>query len=413
MVNAAIAKIGPVTGADLRTQTKAVTQDLLGKLPDAGQVYLEQMMFAAYCTALRDDRTLKEQEKAQRLKAYISEVRKTIQQRKGGASLSASPTAPPVVANEARKKGLVSDFTASTMQMKEAARMIGDIAEAEVVSAINAGAITVSAHPVKRPSAPLLRSLDAMVAHAQSIEQIVDAGNKGAVSAKQVADSVKKLVDAVEVDPLTESSVMLVQRSMDTRVFVYTEYTMHVTAKSLLDALEKFDPSVAVISELVQAQVVDARRLFVELIEAQVQGLASGGHRGYGTWLKRKMELAEKQMSATSQLLALTPSATPSDHAKADGLKATLAQLELAQRQIASYLEEYKESLKRIRQREKVGLSILGAVERAIIEWGVAHQQLAKAVKARKPVNVDSLLAAVVEAKALGRKWHESGTSQQ
>ncbi len=75
-VNAAVAKIGPVSGGELKNKTKNVTQDLLGKLPDAGKVYLQQMMFSAYCTGLRDDRTISEAEKVARLRDYISEVQR-------------------------------------------------------------------------------------------------------------------------------------------------------------------------------------------------------------------------------------------------------------------------------------------------------------------------------------------------
>jgi hypothetical protein len=77
-VNATIAKIGPVKGGELRTKTNNATKDLLGKLPDAGKVYLEQMMYSAYCSALCDDKTLKSSEKAKLLREYNSEVRKAI-----------------------------------------------------------------------------------------------------------------------------------------------------------------------------------------------------------------------------------------------------------------------------------------------------------------------------------------------
>jgi TPR repeat protein len=77
-VNAAVARIGPVSGGELKTKTKNATQDILGKLPNADKVYLEHMFFAAYCSALRDDKTLSESQKAQRLNEHIGEVRKTI-----------------------------------------------------------------------------------------------------------------------------------------------------------------------------------------------------------------------------------------------------------------------------------------------------------------------------------------------
>ena len=103
----------------------------------------------------------------------------------------------------------------------------------------------------------------------------------------------------------------------------------------------------------------------------------------------------------------MTPPPSTGDQAKINDVKTTLAQLEVAQQHIAPYLAEYNEKLKAIRQREKAGLSILGAAENAVVAWGVAHQQLVKAVKERKPVNVDSLVAAVAEVRTLSQRWRE------
>lgn len=95
-VSAEVAKIGPLKGADLKTTTRNITQDLLGKLPDGGRVYLEQMMFAAYCSALRDDKILTETERSKRLKEYIGEVRKVIRTKK-----TSKPTnKPPLTKND-------------------------------------------------------------------------------------------------------------------------------------------------------------------------------------------------------------------------------------------------------------------------------------------------------------------------
>jgi hypothetical protein len=77
-VEAAIAKIGPAKGGELKTRTNNATKDLLGKLPNAGKVYLEQMMYSAYCSALRDDKTIRESEKAKLLKEYNREARKAM-----------------------------------------------------------------------------------------------------------------------------------------------------------------------------------------------------------------------------------------------------------------------------------------------------------------------------------------------
>ena len=77
-VSLAVGRIGPVKGAELEAKAELITNDLLAKLPNADKVYLEQMMFSAYCSALRDDKGLTESEKADRIKAYIDGVRKAI-----------------------------------------------------------------------------------------------------------------------------------------------------------------------------------------------------------------------------------------------------------------------------------------------------------------------------------------------
>lgn len=77
-VNATVGRIGAVKGGELKTKAKVATQDLLGKLPDSARIYLEQMMYSSYCSALRDDNSLKDHEKAKLLKVYNTEIRKTI-----------------------------------------------------------------------------------------------------------------------------------------------------------------------------------------------------------------------------------------------------------------------------------------------------------------------------------------------
>jgi hypothetical protein len=69
-IKAGVGRIGPVKGAELEARVKTTTQDLLGKLPGADKLYLEQMMFSAYCTALRDDHFMPEADKARQIFEY-------------------------------------------------------------------------------------------------------------------------------------------------------------------------------------------------------------------------------------------------------------------------------------------------------------------------------------------------------
>ncbi len=53
-------------------------QDLLVKLPNADKLYLEQMMFSAYCSALRDDKSMSESVKARQILDYRRELQKAL-----------------------------------------------------------------------------------------------------------------------------------------------------------------------------------------------------------------------------------------------------------------------------------------------------------------------------------------------
>ena len=95
-VRAEVGKIGPVSGAQLETRVRSATRDLMGKLPGADRVYLEQMMFAAYCSALRGDPTLSESAKAMQILVYRRELQKTmVQLSSESGTRPASPASQP------------------------------------------------------------------------------------------------------------------------------------------------------------------------------------------------------------------------------------------------------------------------------------------------------------------------------
>jgi hypothetical protein len=113
-VEGAVAKIGPVRGGEIKTQTRNATQDLLGRLPDAGKLYLEQMMFAAYCSALRDDKTISESRKAQLLREYGVEVRNVVSQQRQPSTVAkpakpaqSPPPASPMIDAKAARFGVM------------------------------------------------------------------------------------------------------------------------------------------------------------------------------------------------------------------------------------------------------------------------------------------------------------------
>lgn len=306
-----------------------------------------------------------------------------------------------------------SGYTIATIQVKQAVATTGDVVKEELLASITSDATTADENSIKgfdASWAATMRSLDAMVVHAQSIEQIVDAGNKGSESAKAVADSVKNLVDTVKVDTISGATATVFELSADTVAFVYGEYSKHVSAQSLEDALQKFGPSIAKITVLVEAQIGDAGRLFDEQIEAQIQllntpaqNIGDAGKR-YGSWIKQHGELDNLAGRATQSLVRAMQDNNPSEIAKA---KTMIADVEIGRKIVEPRIAEYNTKVNIIRQREKVGRNIIGSSETAVAAWGSAHQQLVKAVKERKPVSVDSLTATITEIRTLIQRWRE------
>jgi uncharacterized protein len=77
-VGVAIGRLGQASGPQLQTETRTVTNDLLRRLPRADRVYLEQMMYATYCSSLRDNAALSETERNTRIQMYNRELRATL-----------------------------------------------------------------------------------------------------------------------------------------------------------------------------------------------------------------------------------------------------------------------------------------------------------------------------------------------
>ena len=66
-VKTAVASLAKLKGPELEIAAQQKTNDLLGQLPNADTVYLQQMFFSAFCSGIRDDPTIPEGEKANRI----------------------------------------------------------------------------------------------------------------------------------------------------------------------------------------------------------------------------------------------------------------------------------------------------------------------------------------------------------
>ncbi|MGY0194404.1 ankyrin repeat domain-containing protein [Leptothrix sp. BB-4] len=77
-VRVGVRLLGDAKGPELEARARQLTTDLMGRLPRADRVYLEQMLFAAYCSAVRDNAALTEGEREARVLAYRREMQKAL-----------------------------------------------------------------------------------------------------------------------------------------------------------------------------------------------------------------------------------------------------------------------------------------------------------------------------------------------
>lgn len=301
-----------------------------------------------------------------------------------------------------------SGYTIATIQVKQAVATAGNVVEAELKSAGSVSGKSISGF--RDAWKKTVDSLDAKIAYAESIEKIVDAGNKGAASAKKVAASVRKLAETVKVDAMTGAAGEVFGVAADTGAFVYGEIAKISAAKNLDAAISKAGPWVVRINTMAQLQVEDARRLFHSQIRDQIQDIEKGGDEGYGDWIKVNKTTRSNQLEVIKEIIEemSKPFDNPTrDVVKVQRLQAELDQIEKTRSQIEPHIAEYKAKLAVIRNRKKAGLNVLRASENAIAAWGTAHQNLVQAIKNRKPVSVKSLTMAVTEIRTLIERWRE------
>lgn len=74
-VETAVGRLGPLKAVEAKANVQKATTDLLATLPRADQIYLEKMLFAAYCSSIDQDKTTSPANKSKLLLSYSRELR--------------------------------------------------------------------------------------------------------------------------------------------------------------------------------------------------------------------------------------------------------------------------------------------------------------------------------------------------
>ena len=170
-VNAAIARIGPVSGGEVKTKAKTITQDLLGRLPDAGKIYLEQMKYSTICSSLRDDKTLSESEKRKEMREYDLEIRKGKEYPSSGVKQPASVQPPSKQPGKKKASGPQSKFNPPVLPLTQAGTKQSEMQKSQPTISANP---SISQHSVGANSPNIAGNQNVVVITNQPSEAKLD-----------------------------------------------------------------------------------------------------------------------------------------------------------------------------------------------------------------------------------------------
>lgn len=288
-----------------------------------------------------------------------------------------------------------SGFTVATSQLSSAIGAAGDAAHTQLVAA--GGDIRTAS--VRQQAERDAQNFDAawdrtvaasrrMVDYAESIEAITTSASEAPADIDAVAGSLGELATAAGIaNPLageTGGAIVAIARE------VWTQVRLAQAAGDLKAAIAAADPAVQRITVHLEGQLADLTQLWTAAMDSR----------------RNHLNLHYGNADETFDRLNRDYSVMLADYAEARG-----SEREQLRQRIAASREQY-ESAREIAQayaREDAelttardnGLRLIAETADALASWRRAHDRLRTAIEERKPVSMQSLLAAAQRVRAV------------
>ena len=298
-----------------------------------------------------------------------------------------------------------SGYTAATVQVRQAAASAGQLAGAEIDAAADALGDPDAQRSVRESSqafsaawATTLRSIDAAVTYAESIEAITQAGNSGAESARAVAGSVSALATTLGVAVGPAAGAIT-----DTAALLNAQIANIRAARSLAASLDAADPSIVRLQGIMSDQIAAARLTYTRALNAERRAMEAEIGLGFYPLQDAALEKEEKNQQALLDDAVLTPARS----ARIASAKARLASIRDARAGLAQGLARHQAEADDLAARRKAGLAVFAAADDALAAWAAAHVRLSAAVRERRPVTFASLDAAASNLRQVLEAWRK------
>ncbi|MGZ5223967.1 MAG: hypothetical protein ACXWCS_07320 [Burkholderiales bacterium] len=229
------------------------------------------------------------------------------------------------------------------------------------------------------------RSAVALMLYSDAVANIVRSGQQGGDTVRRLADAGTQLATGVGIALPAAGAVAA---GVDLAAYLYQQIALARAATSLEQSLERMQPAVDRIADVIGKQLDDAQTILVnanKLAEVKLRDQFSD-ETGYLLALRKERQA----------LYRVTPLTT----ANAD----RLLQIEKVERSVTTKLEPMEAERKAAAVRMRNSLQLIAATRQAVIDWAGAHRQMLAAVRDGATVDPQALVQSVFEVRELIRK---------
>lgn len=229
-------------------------------------------------------------------------------------------------------------------------------------------------------------AMDAVAQYADGLVAIVRAAQDARAQAASLGDKLEVLAAAAGVvNPAAGASIAV---GIDAASFIYGQIALVRGAASLHEAMHQAQPVIDRIAEIISRDSDNLREIVESAASLRRQAIATSGGAGAASFLR---DIQQRREQARRNFAA-DPSVTHRD--------ALLAADQLVTTARAEY-DRFEAQIGRSRAMADASLELIGAMRDGLSRWTAAHRQMARALKDRQPVSVDSLADAAVEVRDL------------
>jgi hypothetical protein len=246
-----------------------------------------------------------------------------------------------------------------------------------------------------------VKAADALCAYADSLREIVEAGQKGGEAAGSLMSSVKGLAEAAGI-VLPGADVMGVVT--DTGKFIYAQIALIRASKSLEEALVRTQPAVERISEIIAEDCDDLGKE----IQAASRRAVLARTKQYNTEISARNGLLKKQKDLYRKLSeALLQEEDKKGEWEWNADMERLLKVGKLIEAMEIWYQDIRQEDQLRKKRLVTGGELIQSAGQAVVHWAGAHKQLVHAVRDKRSVNPAALLQAAAEIGDLIRRMRE------